>query len=448
MKNELCNPIGALDRISGFHQYVLDPPAHLCFASRSLCNLLGTSEAELLSQTEDAYRPFLHPEDCAPYEDFLRRLAQEEQSATLFYRLIAKDGRIIHVIDAAVSYRLNGCLMADSVLTDITGQYLEKEQRESSRYLKALSEVYDKIFEFNLENHTVKCLYGQNSPSFHWLENIPMQMETATENWITSTAAREDQDRLCAFFRDYCRQSLPDNAGHLPQIVYRARSSEGICKTYTGIFLNLDSAVSLYCCRCCQSEQETDALRRENDSLKTMQTLAMEFSEGVVSFEVEDDRVKPMYISENICSFFGYTREAWEELAQRRPTIQELIAGSSIDPADIQKLFSFGEAEFSYYDMTRNTYRRIRAICSRRYNGSGRCYVMLYNLDTRKSEPSEPVVRIRTFGYFDVFVGDQPIAFRNEKSKELFALLTDRRAASCHPARPSAFCGRRIAPIP
>ena len=36
-------------------------------------------------------------------------------------------------------------------------------------------------------------------------------------------------------------------------------------------------------------------------------------------------------------------------------------------------------------------------------------------------------MRIRTFGYFDVFVDDKPIAFRNEKSKELLALLVDRR---------------------
>ena len=36
-------------------------------------------------------------------------------------------------------------------------------------------------------------------------------------------------------------------------------------------------------------------------------------------------------------------------------------------------------------------------------------------------------MQIRTFGYFDVFVGDAPIAFRNKKSKELLALLVDRR---------------------
>ena len=38
-----------------------------------------------------------------------------------------------------------------------------------------------------------------------------------------------------------------------------------------------------------------------------------------------------------------------------------------------------------------------------------------------------PEINIRTFGYFDVFVDGKAIAFRNQKSKELFALLVDRR---------------------
>lgn len=553
MKNEPRNPMEALEHISGFHQYVLESPAHLCYVSRNLCEMLGASESELLSETEDGFARYLHPGDRAAYEAFLRGFLGDERSAVIQYRLIAKNGRTFFVSDTMTSCCLDGQMLGNSVLTDITQlknenqnlrflnetipcgfvkytcekipqiiylndrmkrilsfpdetgtdfdhpeiytrniytmipaeergrfarylervmeqkvplagdmallrcdgtrahvfgwvtacvneqgqteyqsavmditqQYREKEQRDSSRYLKALSEVYDKIFEFNLETHTVKCLYGQNSPSFKWLENIPMQMEEATESWITDTAAPEDQERLRRFFREF--STLPDAGEHPPQIVYRARSSSGSYKTYTGIFLKLDGMISLYCCRCSQDAQEADALRRENDSLKNMQALTMQFTEGVVAFEVENDRVRPMYTSENVCSFFGYTREEWETLAQLRPTIQEFISGSGIDYADIRNLFTLGEAEFPYFDMARNSYRRIRAICSRKYDGSGKCYVMLYNLDVQKPESSEPVVRIRTFGYFDVFVGEQPIAFRNQKSKELFALLADRK---------------------
>ena len=52
---------------------------------------------------------------------------------------------------------------------------------------------------------------------------------------------------------------------------------------------------------------------------------------------------------------------------------------------------------------------------------------MLYRMEAPRQEPAEPMVHIRTFGYFDVFVGEKPIAFRNEKAKELFALLVDRK---------------------
>lgn len=49
---------------------------------------------------------------------------------------------------------------------------------------------------------------------------------------------------------------------------------------------------------------------------------------------------------------------------------------------------------------------------------------MLYHAEPT---PSSQSVFIRTFGYFDVFVGETPIPFRHQKSKELLALLVDRK---------------------
>ena len=95
------------------------------------------------------------------------------------------------------------------------------------------------------------------------------------------------------------------------------------------------------------------------------------------------------------------------------------------------ELLQNGEAEYTYFDLNTQTERRIKAICSSKSpGGSSPRYVMLYNVDDTPLEiqPSrERRVSIRTFGYFDIFVNGKPIAFRNKKSKELFALLTDRR---------------------
>lgn len=45
-------------------------------------------------------------------------------------------------------------------------------------------------------------------------------------------------------------------------------------------------------------------------------------------------------------------------------------------------------------------------------------------------EDEKPGVFIKTFGYFDVFVEDKPVYFSSSKSKELLALLVDRRGGS------------------
>ncbi|MBE6827257.1 MAG: response regulator [Ruminococcaceae bacterium] len=52
-----------------------------------------------------------------------------------------------------------------------------------------------------------------------------------------------------------------------------------------------------------------------------------------------------------------------------------------------------------------------------------------------KAQPSvQPTAKsgvfIKTFGYFDVFVDDKPVYFSSSKSKELLALLVDRRGGS------------------
>lgn len=551
MNHDPQNPLLTLNRhISGFHQYCLTPVPRLSYVSDNLCHMLGLTEQQLLGGREDSYASLLHPADRAAYAAFLEELGREPKSLTGQYRLIKPDGTVLFVSDSMTSYRCDGIMMADSVLTDITAlknenrnlqflndtipcgflkytcektprvtyindrmlrilrfpeerqenfddlqlymqniytmipveergrfsryldrvyeqgaplagemtalrcdgtrarifgwvtkcvnergeeefqsafmditdRYLQRKKQESGRYLKALTEVYDRIFEYDLANRTVKCLCGQDSPMFRWLENIPMQMEEATENWITGTVEEGDRERLRAFFRDLYRKKLVQPDGRPGQIRYRARSSDGTVKTYTGILLKLDESVSLYCVR-----RAPETWESENGALKNMQELAMRFTEGVVAFEVENDRVRPLYTSDNVCSFFGCTREQWLALAEKRPTVREFVALSGIAYDDIKTLFAVGEAEFTYFDMTQNAYRRIRAICSPKYDGTGRCHVMLYNVDAKEQETVGTDIRIRTFGYFDVFVDDKPIAFRNEKSKELFALLVDRR---------------------
>lgn len=563
MKNVIENMEEILSRnISGFHRYILTDPVHLCYVSRNLCEMTGYCEEELLSESEDIYIRLVHPADRAAYADRIHKLQTGEQTLTLQYRLVRKDGSVMYVSDTVMSAkRGDGILTGDSVLTDITGlkkendtlqflnetipcgflkytcekqpritymnrqmqellrlpeiqegevDYLElyrgnifllipmeerrkfamylnrvytasaplageisllrcdgtrvivfgwvakcvndqgaeefqsvcmdvtqhqnsRKERELKRYLKALGDVYDKIFEYDLASKTVKCLCGQNSSRFKWIENISMQMEDATEKWIASTVVEEDRGKVRDYFRDFCQGKLDKPGEKPPQVLYRAVTSRGETMPYSGIFLKVDHSTSLYCCRCIPGEEGADALHGGNLSLQeNLQKLVMQFRDGIAAFEVTNSMVTPLYASDNVCEFFGYTREEWLPLMKKSTPIHEFIAQSDTTAEEIAELLQNGEAEFTYYDLSRGCERRIKAICSQKFpGGASPRYIMLYNVEDfqvqGERETGGPAVSIRTFGYFDVFVDGRPIVFRNKKSKELFALLVDRR---------------------
>lgn len=47
----------------------------------------------------------------------------------------------------------------------------------------------------------------------------------------------------------------------------------------------------------------------------------------------------------------------------------------------------------------------------------------------RRAPAERALVRVQTFGGFEVYAGDVPVHFKRSKSKELFAFLVDRRGA-------------------
>ncbi len=323
-----------------------------------------------------------------------------------------------------------------SVCMDITEKYHLKREKETQRYLKALTEVYDKIFEYDYSNHTVKCLYGKNSPMFKWLENVPMQLEEATKGWIEQLVVEKDRARVKAFVDEHVAKNNREADTPPRQIEYEAFSSNGKIKTYTSLFLKIDATTSLFCCRRKVGAESSERLRKENDALKNanenMQGLVMHFTDGIAAFEVVDDSVVPLYINDNVCEFFGIEKEEWLQMMKKKTSIRTFVARSGLAYEEIEALLENGEAEFTYYDLSTNTEKQVKAVCSQKFSeGASSRYVMLYKVDEEeRREEGECVgnkVEIRTFGYFDVFVNGKPIAFRNEKSKELFALLVDRR---------------------
>ncbi len=425
----------------GFLRYTCEKQPRITYINPKMMEFLRfpkakDGEMDYLEMCKSNIFLLIPMEERRRFSKYLNRVYSSDTPIAGEMTLLRCDGTRVHVF-GWVTKCINeqGKAEFQSVCMDVTERYQAKKLSESKRYLQALADVYTKIFEFNLDANTVKCLYCEEMSYFKRFENIAMQMEDALEKWVIASVAFAQQDTVRQFFKDFCQRRLYGGDGKPPQITYQARSTDGSIKQYIGTFIKVDEAVSLYCCREIKEMADPVALREENSRLKEkMRNLVTQFCDGIAAFEVTaQGMVKPLYATENIYEFFGYTEEEWISLTQCFTPIESFVAYSEAAYENFAELLRMGEAEFTYFDYQSKTERKMKAICSTKEpNEDSSRYVMLYPVEgslevIKQTLPEKRRVSIRTFGYFDVFVGDTPIVFRNKKAKELLALLVDRK---------------------
>ncbi len=91
------------NHLGGYHRCFLGIPGHLEFMSENLCEMLGYTKRELFGLIGHIYTGAIHPDDCSIFDEFCLGLAQKESTETASYRMIKKDGTVIHVVDTMTS---------------------------------------------------------------------------------------------------------------------------------------------------------------------------------------------------------------------------------------------------------------------------------------------------------------------------------------------------------
>ncbi len=426
----------------GFVRYTCEKQPKVTYVNEQMLKILGFSkENEGEADDQEFYRDNIYlmipMEERRRFSCFLQQVYKKGVPVAGEVTVLRRDGTKAHLYGWVTKcVNEQGEEEFQSVCMDVTEKYRTSKANKTEQYLNALTEVYDKIFEYNFSNKTVKYIHGKKSSTFGRIQNIPMHMEEATKQWMENTVVKEDREKVRNFFFNIFKHNFGEDDKRPPQIHFQARSADERILDYMGIFLKVDRSVSLFCLRSISDRKETEALRDENAFLKNinknMQELVMRFSDGIVAFELKNDQVKPLYASDNVCNFFGYTKEEWVLMMEESHSIKKFVSQSGVAYEDFEELLEAGEADFTYVDTKTGAFHRVKAICSQKCSDdSSTRYVMLYSLNDKiqlsETEAEGARIYIRTFGYFDVFVDEKPIAFRNKKSKELFALLVDRR---------------------
>lgn len=319
----------------------------------------------------------------------------------------------------------------------------EELREQAAGYLNALLLVYDEVFEFDSEQLTVRRLRRSRR---HGAEKAyPMQEAIAR---ISGSLLPEDRGLLLAVFERFSNRSAGKAGLEEPFRIEFRMFAGGVIRTCMGVFLTTGKHSYLFCCSDVTGQRESERLRREYRLLSQEKQQVLEvlriYSGELLVFRVENGIVKPFTINETICDFFGVSREEWFRFMKYGGPIAEFLANGCFSYEDYERLLREGEIEVNYIEVSNDAERRMHARCiSAPGDRSDAYYVMLRDITEDRQElktPAQgtagesaaetvarPEVFIRTFGYFDVFVDGKPIAFKNEKTKELFAILVDRR---------------------
>jgi PAS domain S-box-containing protein len=172
------------DCLSGYHRFCLEKPYHLDYASPNLCSILGYTSEEIHDLFHDKYSRIVHEKDRARFLHYIEQLASKEQTLTLQYRMVCKDGHIILLHDTMTSRRLDdGRMYGFAVLADITDSHdvcasdsmgiVPEQFLGAYGFLKFTCERYPKITHINQYMRDYLGITNENSSWYDLLkENI------------------------------------------------------------------------------------------------------------------------------------------------------------------------------------------------------------------------------------------------------------------------------------
>lgn len=429
------------DYISGFHVYALDPPVHILHAGENLCRMLGVTKGELVNPAANMLLPAVHPADGRRYRSFLEGMAEREQSGAVECRIMAKDGRMRHV---AVSVR--SVLAADGSMKGYAS-------------MAEMTPDTERMANLQFMNDTVPCgllrYTCEKQPRITFTNDtmigimrVPRKREGALDpvelykSNIYLMIAKESRARFAQVLQEVYLRGEPHagevsvvrgdgSRGRLFGWITKCRGADGQ-EEFQSICMDVTRRH-----RAKKTEQEENylnALSSAYDMIFAFDIPARTVSclQGDIPFLGEYLRGVPME--------YGAALHKWVDAAvpeaDRQPLRQFLrryvLEGQ--DPGEEAPGIDFsvqvGDVTRAYHGILLRTGQDGVWLCCSAGAGTEKEQADKQKPGERgpaQQEGPGPRVRIRTFGYFDVFVDGRPVMFRNGKAKELLALLVDRR---------------------
>jgi hypothetical protein len=466
--------------LSGYHTYYLEKPYRLDYIDMNLCDIIGYNPTEIRIIFKNKYSQMIYEKDRDKFLEFVNKLAEKEQTLSIQYRMVCKDGHIAFINDITTSHRLeDGHMYACSVIADMSRiqektytEFLSISDQLVSRYgfLRCTCDKYPRLTYINEQMKDYLGVTAENARQLDWIseniyfmipydervafqENLQKCLDTKLPLHIEHNFTRVDNSsiRLIGWIslienelgeKEFMIICMPAVENHVAsRSAYNDAYFLALKKAYTSMF-------------------KVDLINKTVECIHGLDTSAIGSPYSVqvpvkdsISFWLNKHVIPEDYDKTN--DFFykiANAPEGWDN----SPVLQDNFhlkwpdgfiyntLGVAVQMDETSVLLccrraTHGKPACITDDTIEQTKDNVYDF--QKIHGDTASEKNVYNNDTQ-NEDEEPLSDVyiqtegifaRTFGHFDLFVNGVPVIFSNAKEKELMALLIDRNGGTISP---------------
>ena len=412
------------ENLGGYHMCCLEEPVHLEFVSENFCEMLGFKRTELLAFVDNTYTCLVHPDDTTLFEEFISRLAIGEGCESVVYRLIKKDGTIIRVVDTMASViGRDGKMRGYSVVSEILDEQLAAKPTAPGEKIAVLKVAGDPSghIEFMCGTAQELLAVGEVSDKLNLMDFVMLRDRAAVRGSIERAYANE--------FSGMESRSLVSADGRL------LKCDLWVECVHKGERIDISSFVV-------KAEIEDEHQREGEEVISFSQQLFSSFHENVFEIDRVEKTIKlicrsetahinvPLNVRMNVDEFLEYFVAhvaAADAGISREFCVRAragLIDGEQVEQRRIHFQMTNSEGNRNAYALTMVPVSAAKYfLCLRLDSDIAGHNASFSSVMTRKH------ITVTLFGSFSITVDGVAVHIRNDKARELLALLIERRGS-------------------
>lgn len=383
--------------------------------------------------------------DLPEFDSAIERALEGDEVVRFNFRILRRNGMTLPV-SGWMAGRIgpDGTKVVRCSCFDVSAILSNEIQMRIQLCIDLLGPAIDHLVLINTRLQSAQAVYGKPLTLLDDFALVSFSLHHTVDLWVERFVAEDERADVRAFFDEalsHKDEQIPE--GRIPtfRTQFGIVDDAGLKRTIGLTLMYIGDGVYLFGQRDMTATEDSEGLLATlstlNKSARRLNGLLHLMSSGIIELtRLDGDMFRIDHAEGLACKYFNIPELRIEGDGHIELSSNDLVGSSLLSPAEFQRLLAEGYVELG---PSEGVEIRDRARLSCFWNEKESLYhILVHNISESHGgesaslhgidmNPDSHDIYIRTFGHFEVFVDGKPIAFNHAKSKELLAVLVDRR---------------------